>query len=169
MDSIIQIRKTTAIKYDLETERKFRKDSSFLPSQADTIRANKLRKSFSQNCHSYSLEKFFNDKGINDSLFTEWTVLAGNRYMDKILQTTFEKTKSYIVKKRKCKECDFDKETIIVFRNKWNTPIHTVYYDGNFHSKYGGWPAQTENNIKIILDRYFDTVLLEEYDLTNKK
>lgn len=170
MDSVIQVRRTTRIKYDLREMRKFRKDSTFIPSPTDTLRYNELRKTFSQNCHSYALEKYFKSKRVTDDfLFTEWTALTENRYMDKILNTAFEKTKTFEPKKKKCKDCSFNKGSIIVFRNKWGTPIHTVYYDGKFHSKYGGWAAKTEDHVDLILKKYWDSTKIEEYRLDDKK
>ena len=169
MDSVIQIRKTTAIRYDLEESRKFRRDPTYNPTPDDTLRYTKLRKTFSQNCHSYALEKYFRNVGVTDDLFNETTVLTENRYMDKILITSFEKTKEFKIKRKKCKDCTFDKGTIIVFRNKWNSPIHTVYFDGQFHSKYGGWPAKAEDKIDNVLKKYWDTVTIEEYKFDNKK
>lgn len=170
MDSIIEIDNTTRIKYDLEEARKFRRDSTYIPSIADTINMNKMRTTGAQNCHSYALDKFFKSIQLDNLLFTEWTSLKENRYMNSILTTTFTKTKSYEVKRKKCKECSFDSGSIIVFRNKWDTPIHTVYFDGQyFHSKYGAWPAKAEDNVDLILKRYWDSTKIEEYRLDNKK
>ena len=169
MDSSIQIRKTTAIRFDLQESRKFRRDSTYNPTPEDTLRYIELRKTFSQNCHSYALEKYFKHVGITNDLFNESTVLTENRYMDKILVTSFEKTKEFKAKRKKCRDCTFEKGTIIVFRNKWNTPIHTVYYDGQFHSKYGGWPAKAENSIDTIIKKYWDTVTIEGYKFDYEK
>ncbi len=170
MDSVIQIRKTTRVKYDIDEARKFRRDSTYTPSLTDTLRVYEMRKIFSQNCHSYALEKYFKNAGLNDELlFTEKTVLTENMYMDKILVTAFEKINSFETKRKKCKDCNFSIGSIIVFRNKWNWPIHTVYYDGKFHSKYGGWAAKAEDTVDIILKAYWDTTTIEEYKLDDKK
>ncbi len=169
MDSIIEINNTTRIKYDLEEARKFKRDSTYIPSAADTVNMNKIRTSGSQNCHSYALDKFFKSIQLNNLLFTEWTVLKENRYMNSILSTTFTKTKSFEPKRKKCKDCSFDKGSIIVFRNKWNVPIHTVYYDGKFHTKYGAWPAKVEDSVEMILKVYWDTMTIEEYKLDDNK
>lgn len=170
MDSIIEINNTTRIKYDLEEARIFRRDSTYTPSVTDTLNMNKMRTSGSQNCHSYALNKFFKNIQLDNLLFTEWTALKENRYMNSILATTFAKTKSFEPKRKKCKDCSFDKGSIIVFRNKWNTPIHTIYFDGQFfHSKYGVLPAKTEHNIDAVLKRYWDSTKIEEYQLDSKK
>ena len=170
MDSIIELDYTTRIKYDLEEARKFRRDSTYIASSADTINMNKMRTTGAQNCHSYALDKFFNSIQLDNSLFTKWTSLKENRYMNSILVTSFKKTKSFETKRKKCKECAFDKGSIIVFRNKWDTPIHTVYFDGQFfHSKYGAWPAKAEDNVDSILKRYWDSTKIEEYKLDDKK
>jgi hypothetical protein len=144
-------------------------DSTYNPTPDDTLRYIELRKLFSQNCHSYALEKYFKSLGITDDLFNDSTVLTENKYMDKILITSFQKTKDYKVKNKKCKDCNFDTGTIIVFRNKWNWPIHTVYFDGLFHSKYGGGQAKAESNVDIVVKRYWDTVTVEEYKLDYNK
>ncbi|MEO7991105.1 MAG: hypothetical protein ABI663_16265 [Chryseolinea sp.] len=170
MDSIIEINNTTRIKYDLEEAREFRRDSTYVPSPTDTINMNQMRTTGAQNCHSYALDKFFESTQLDNLLFTEWTVLKENRYMNSILATTFTKTKSFEPKKKKCKDCSFDKGSIIVFRNKWDTPIHTVYFDGQFFlSKYGAWPAKAEDSVDLILKRYWDSTKIEEYRLDNKK
>lgn len=170
MDSIIELDYTTRIKYDLDEARKFRRDSTYIPSTSDTINMNKLRTTGAQNCHSYALDKFFSSTQIDNLLFTKWTSLKENRYMNSILATSFMKTKSFEVKKKKCAECSFDKGTLVVFRNKWDSPIHTVYFDGQFfHSKYGAWPAKAEEKVDFILKKYWDSTKIEEYKLDNKK
>jgi len=170
MDSIIELDYTTRIKYDLEEIRKFRRDSTYVPSTADTINMNKMRTTGAQNCHSYALDKFFSSIQIDNSLFTKWTSLKENKYMNSILATSFIKTNSFETKRKKCKECSFDKGSIVVFRNKWDTPIHTVYFDGQFfQSKYGALPAKAEDNVDLILKKYWDSTKIEEYKLDDKK
>ncbi len=170
MDSIIELSYTTKIKYDLEEARKFRRDSTYIPSASDTITMNKMRTTGSQNCHSYALEKFFTSIQFENLVFTKWTSLKENKYMNSILATSFIKTKSFDTKRKKCKVCSFDKGSLIVFRNKWDTPIHTVYFDGqSFHSKYGALPAKEEKTIDEILKIYWDSTKIEEYQLDNGK
>ncbi len=170
MDSIIELNYTTRIKYDLEEARKFRRDSTYLPSASDTITMNKMRTTGAQNCHSYALDKFFSSIQFENLVFTKWTSLKENKYMSSILATSFIKTKSFDAKRKKCKECSFDKGSLIVFRNKWDTPIHTVYFDGQlFHSKYGALPAKEEKTVDEILKIYWDSMKIEEYQLDNEK
>lgn len=170
MDSIIYFNKRISLKYDLEYMQKFRSDSTYVPSPEDTLRMGKLVETASQNCHSYALEKYFIDKEFNDNeLFTNTTSLLENRYMESILKTAFSCEKVYSIKRKKCKDCVFNKGSLIVFRNKWNTPIHTVYYDGLFQSKYGGWPAKAEEKIEYVIKRYWDTTAVEEYQLDVNK
>jgi hypothetical protein len=169
MDSVIEIDKTDRIKYDLEEARKFRRDSIYIPTPSDTLTMNEMRTIGAQNCHSYALEKYFNSIQVDNTLFTRWTSLKENKYMNSILMTTFVKTKSFDTKRKKCKECSFDKGSLIVFRNKWNTPIHTVYFDGQyFHSKYGALRAKAESNVDPILKKYWDSTKIEEYRLDDK-
>lgn len=164
MDSVIEIRKTTSLKYDLEYQRKFRQDSTYLPTQKDTLQYNELRRIASQNCHSYALEKYFKYHNIMDGgLFTSMTVVTENRYMETILATSFRKGKVISTKPKKNLKSDFTDGSLLVLRNKWNIPIHTVFYDGQFHSKYGGWSAEAEKELKPIFDRYWDTTTIEEY------
>ena len=170
MDSLLEIRKTTSLKYDLEYTRKFRRDSTYVPTQNDTISYNELRRVFSQNCHSYALEKYFTYHNISDnSLFTDMTVVTENVYMDRILAASFVKGHSIMTKPKKNLKYPFDKGTLLVFRNKWNTPIHTVFYDGEYHSKYGGWAAKAEKDLRPVFDKYWDTVTVEEYKLDVSK
>jgi hypothetical protein len=162
--------KTDRIKYDLEEVRKFRRDSNYLPTPTDTLAMNELRTIGAQNCHSYALEKYFTAIEIDNSLFTKWTSLKENNYMNSILATTFIKTKSFGTIRKKCKECSFDKGSLIVFCNKWNSPIHTVYFDGQYyHSKYGALQPKAENSVDSILKRYWDSIKIEEYQLDDKK
>lgn len=170
MDSLLEIRKTTSLKYDLEYARKFRKDPTYIPTQNDTITYNELRRIASQNCHSYALEKYFKYHNVLDNtLFTDKTILTQNIYMEKILTTSFKRRLSIKTKPRKNLNYPFEIGTLLVFRNKWNTPIHTVFYDGEYHSKYGGWAAKAEKKLKTVFDRYWDTTTIEEYKLDTAK
>ena len=170
MDSVVEVRKTTSLKYDLEYARKFRRDSTYVPTQKDTLSYNELRRIGSQNCHSYALEKYFSYHNIFDNeLFTNMTTVTENKYMEKILVTSFKKVTSIPTKPRKNLKYNFTKGSILVFRNKWNTPIHTVFYDGEFHSKYGGWSAKVEKDLKPVFDRYWDTTTIEEFHFDTEK
>lgn len=170
MHSVVEVRKTTSLKYDLEYARKFRRDSTFVPTQKDTLRYNERRRIGSQNCHSYALEKYFTcHKIVDNDLFTSMTVLTENKYMEKILMTAFKKVTTIQTKPRKNLKYSFTKGSILVFRNKWNVPIHTVFYDGEFHSKYGGWGAKAEKKLKPVFDRYWDTTTIEEFQLDTHK
>jgi hypothetical protein len=170
MDSVVEVRKTTSLKYDLEYQRRFRRDSTFVPTQKDTLSYNELRRIGSQNCHSYALEKYFDYHGILDKeLFTNMTVLTENRYMEKILVTSFKKITTIPTKPRKNLKYNFTKGTLLVFRNKWNVPIHTVFYDGEYHSKYGGWSAKAEKELKPVFEKYWDSTVIEEYQFDNQK
>ena len=170
MDSLLEIRKTTSLKYDLEYARKFRKDPTYIPTKNDTITYNELRRIGSQNCHSYALEKYFKYHNVSENtLFTDKTILTQNMYMEKILTTSFKKGLSIKTKPRKNLNYPFEIGTLLVFRNKWNTPIHTVFYDGEYHSKYGGWAPKAEKKLKTVFDRYWDTTTIEEYKLDTAK
>jgi hypothetical protein len=170
MDSLIQIRNTTSLKYDLEYQRKFRRDSTFVPTSEDTLRYNAMRKTASQNCHSYALERYLRYHKVADQvLFTDKTILKENRQMDKILETAFKKDKTVKTKPRRNLESNFSKGSLLVFRNSWGSPIHTVFYDSAFHSKYGGLTAKAEKGLKPILKRYWDTVTIDEYRIDSLK
>src|SRR5258705_311439 len=56
MDTIIEIKRTTKIKYNLGFERKFRKDDSYLPTPKDTLQNTEMLRLFAQNCASYAFE-----------------------------------------------------------------------------------------------------------------
>ncbi len=86
------------------------------------------------------LERYFKFHNISGNLlFTDRTIVTENMYMEKILATSFKKGHSIKTKPNKNLKYAFDKGTLLVFRNKWNTPIHTVFYDGEYHTKYGAW------------------------------
>ena len=170
MDSIVEIRKTTNLNYDLEYARKFRRDSTYIPTQKDSLSYNELRRIGSQNCHSYALEKYFKYHSIVDNeLFTNMTVVTENKYMEKILVTSFKKVTTIKTKPRRNLKYAFTKGSILVFRNKWNVPIHTVFYDDEFHSKYGGWSVKAEKELKPIFEKYWDTTTIEEFQLDTEK
>jgi hypothetical protein len=136
----------------------------------DTATVHRMIKTAGQNCHSYALQKYFQDQGITDTnLFTPTTILTENIYMQYILNTAFKKTNSYHVKRKKCKECVFKNQSIIIFRTEWNSLIHTAYYDGKFHSKYGAWAAKAEDKIESVIKVYWDTKIIEEYELDPEK
>lgn len=170
MDSIVEVRKTTSLKYDLAYQRKFRRDSTFIPTQKDTLSFNELRRVAAQNCHSYALEKYFAYHNILDKeLFTNMTVLTENSYMEKILVTSFKKITAVSTKPRKNLKYSFAKGSLLVFRDKWNVPLHTVFYDGEYHSKYGGWSAKAEKTLKPVFERYWDSTVIEEYRFDREK
>jgi hypothetical protein len=170
MDSAIEIRKTTNLKYDLEHMRKFRREPAYAPTANDTLRYNAMRKTASQNCHSYALERYFGYNKIEDQiLFTDKTILKENWHMDKILATAFKKEKSVKTKPHKDLESNFSKGSLLIFRNNWGSPIHTVFYDGVFHSKYGGLSAKAEKDLKPILKKYWDTIIIDEYRIDSLK
>lgn len=169
-DSVIKIRKTTSLKYDLAYARKFRRDSTYVPTQKDTLSYNELRRIASQNCHSYALERYFDYHGIWDKeLFTNMTVVTENEYMGKILATCFKELARVKTKPRRNLQYNFKRGSILVFRNKWQVPIHTVFYDGYYHSKYGAWPAKAERDLKPVIERYWDTTVIEEFQLDSVK
>src|SRR5438046_2458266 len=64
MDTIIEIKRTTKIKYDLEFQRKFRKDDSYLPTPEDTLKNTEMLRLFAQNCASYAFERYFASVGL---------------------------------------------------------------------------------------------------------
>ena len=170
MDSVIEIRKTTSLKYDLSYIRKFRKDPTYVPSGQDTLSYNAMRKTGSQNCHSYALERYFNYYQIKDNtLFTGMTIVTENKYMQIILASVFKKGDVVTTKPGKNLKFAFAKGSLLVFRNKGNTPIHSVFYDGAFHSKYGAWAAETEKELKPVFKRYWDTETIEAYQIDWEK
>jgi len=169
MGSTIEIRKTINLNYNLKEARKWRKDESFIPSSEDTLRHREMSMIASQNCHSYALEKYFASAGLKNTLFTNRTVLTENRYMDNILSESFKKISTQNIKNKKCKDCTFHPGSIIVFRIASGSLIHSVYYDGGFYSKYGGWAAKTEGEITPIIKRYWDSKIVEEYVLDQEK
>ncbi len=169
MNSPIQIRKTTRMIYDLEYQRKFRKDPTYYPTREDSLRFMDLMETFTQNCHSHALEKYFEYHHIGDSLFTKRTVVTENMYMDNILSMAFRKEREVKTKPSRNLNVKFKEGSLIVFRNKSHAPIHAVFYDGKFHTKNGGWAARTEESIKPIFKKYWDTVVLEEYQIDMDK
>ena len=165
MDSIIEVRQTISLRYNLESERKWRHDSTYLPAASDTTRYFELRKNAAQNCHSYSLEKFFQYHKFSNQLFYGRTVLTENHYMDDILATAFKRINARSTRPRKNLKEPFTKGSLIIFRNKWGTPIHSVFYDGEFQTKNGVFKAKAEKSIQSIFKTYWDTTTIEEYGL----
>ena len=169
MDSPIQIRKTTRMVYDLEYQRKLRKDPTYYPTREDSLRFMNLMETFTQNCHSYALEKYFDYHHIVDSLFTKRTVVTENMYMDNILMAAFRKEREVKTKPARNLKAEFKEGSLIVFRNKSHAPIHAVFYDGKFHTKNGGWASRTEESLKPIFKKYWDTEVIEGYQVDREK
>lgn len=120
MQAPIEIRLTQQVQYDLDETRKFRKDSTFVATHEDSLNYLKIAENFTQNCHSYALEKYFDHYKISDNLlFNKNTVLIENKYMNTILETAFKKTKTISTKPSKNLKTKFENGSLIVFRNKY--------------------------------------------------
>ncbi len=170
MGTTVEVRFLTSLIYDLEHIRKFNKDSFFSPSEETKKGYLEMMKIASQNCHSYALEKYFDYHNIEDSiLFTDKSVLVENKYMKSILATAFKKTKSVNTKPKKNFKTEFTEGSLLVFRNKDNWAIHTVFYDGKYQSKNGIKRAKSYDKLIDIYKTYWDTVIIEEYQLDTSK
>ena len=170
MDSLIQLRFLTKLEDDLETARKWEKDPTYIPSEDEKELRLKFLKMSAQNCHSFALEKYFAYHTISDNvLFHNKSVLVNNKYMKYIISTAFTLNKSIDTKRKKNFKTEFTKGSLLVFRNKENWTIHTVFYDGQYHSKNGGWEAKSVDKLKEIYDSYWDTVVIEEYQIDMNK
>ncbi len=89
--------------------------------------------------------------------------------MKSILATAFKKTKSINTKPKKNFKTAFTEGSLLVFRNKDNWTIHTLFYDGKYQSKNGGWEAKSYDKLIDIYKTYWDTVIIEEYQLDTNK
>lgn len=155
---------------DMDYQRKFARDSSFVFSYEDSIKMHAFSISFAQNCHSYALEKVFGYYGIDSSpVFSRRTSVLENYHMANLIPTCFGLVQSLETKPKKNLKTPFTIGSILVFLNKSGQTIHTVYYDGTFHSKNGGWPAITTDKLKDIYKTYWDTALIREYRLDLSK
>lgn len=122
-----------------------------------------------QNCHSYALERYLASKDVEgNSLFNASTSLF-NREMAKVLNLSFKQIQRFTAKEFKKNQGNLPRKTLLVFKDKHDIPIHTVFYDQGFHSKNGAFAAHTFPAIQPLLKSYFDTVWIDQFEIDFSK
>ncbi len=167
----VEIGITETIQYgvDINYLSKFAKSSIIDKTEIDTTWYTNFTKTAAQNCHSFALQRVFNFNGIETShLFTNNTRL-GNRYMASLLSTCFDLVDSINTHPKKNLKTDIIVGSILIFVNRSGQIIHSVFYDGEYHSKNGAWPVVTTNRLKEIYKRYWDTEIIKVYQLNLSK
>lgn len=172
LDDTVEIRKLSEpVKYDLQNMRKAFKDSTFKPTKEVRQKSIILTKQGAQNCFSYALERYFTFHNLKpESIFNENTFLgreSGELIIDKSFTLTFE---AFTKRKRKAfKKPDRD-GVLVIFRNQYDWIIHAFYYEKDiFYSKNGIRPIKEYHKMKNIFNRYFDTTLVQFYELDSER
>lgn len=131
-----------------------------------SVRIKKFMESSFQNCHSYTLEKYFRyNRYFSQNLFSKHTWLQNG--MDNILKHSFRRITSFKAKPKRLLMRFIPNNVIIAFRNESGELLHTVYYKEEvFYSKNGIFAAKEYKNLKSILRKHYkDTHTLEVYKL----
>lgn len=158
------------VKYDLESMRKLKKDSTFIP----TLEEEEYLKNFisigAQNCYSNALQRYFRFNKIEAEMLFSEDVGITRKSFETIINSTFIKTNQFSTKKRKHFKDQLDDGTLIVFRNKSNWMNHAFYYEnGVFYSKNGAWKLKEYSKMKDIFKKYWDTPIVEFYEMNESK
>lgn len=171
MNDTIQIQKW-AYPLDIESELdKFIKATKFkdwVPSENEKKEMVIQKKIGAHNCYSNALKYYFEFNNLDFSfVFNDSTSVRNMKGFEKIINSSFILIKDYSIKnKRKIKNTEFQNGSLIVFRNKNGNAIHTIFYnDNNFYSKNGRWKELKYNKIEDIIKRYFDTTIIQIYEL----
>lgn len=118
-----------------------------------------------QNCHSYALEAYLASKDIQDNqLFTPTTSLF-NWEMAKVLDVSFKRIQRLTPKVLQKSQVILPQKTLLVFKDKNDSPIHSVFYNQGFQSKNGVFKPYTFKTIKPLLKAYFDTVWIDQFEV----
>jgi len=172
LDDTIEIRKLSEpVKYDLKNMRKAFKDSTFNPTKKDRRNSVDFTRQSAQNCLSYALERYFLYHNLKpDSIFDENTFLgreSGELIIDKSFTLTFEASTK---RKRKAFKKPIKDGVLVIFRNQYDWIIHAFYYEKDiFYSKNGIRPIKEYHKMKNIFNRYFDTTLVQFYELDDAR
>ncbi len=156
-------------KYDLEKVRKIKNDPSYLPSKERIEKSYKMFAFNSQNCHSYSLEKYFKNIGVKtDNIFDYKSFLEGKSF-EKIINNTFKKINEFPATKRKYFKQNIPNGTLIVFINNRKLSEHSFFFNnGIFYTKNGMFKPLKYKKMKDILNIYIYTELIQFYKLDSK-
>ncbi|WP_320052386.1 hypothetical protein [uncultured Acetobacteroides sp.] len=166
-DTVVTCNLVTPHTFDLQYYLKSnRLDSTYVPTDQEKERYLSFFEIGAQNCHSYSLECYFKNSGIEGISLFDHNTSVGSEYLTKILASTFEKVQELTIKpKHKPKE-GIVSNTILVFSSRYSRAIHSVYYsNGVYFSKNGAFAPKTYSNLNDILKLYFDTTIIEAYQL----
>lgn len=167
MDTIIALRIPLSEVYAKKAMNKFRELYEKKGEVFDTAKHKAQFTSGVQNCHSYALERYLLSKQVQDnSLFTASHGLF-NGEMAKILAVSFKRNQRLTPKEFKKYQHSLAPQTLLVFKDKQETPIHSVFYDQGFHSKNGALSPHTFEEISPLLKSYFDTVWIDLYEINS--
>lgn len=140
--------------------------------KVDTALLQQVYMEATQNCHSYALQKYWSYYKVDTDLFSSTTRLF-NEDMQKVLNSAFKKIDSFDRKaiKKKKYQLNNKEAIIIVFRNKYDSPIHSLFYENQtYYSKNGMLKERTYSKLKALLkERYFDTQTIEAYTIDETK
>lgn len=169
MDTIIALRIPLSDAYMKKSMGKFRELYQKKGEIFDSIGYKTMHAVGTQNCHSYALEQYLKSKDVQgNSIFTASHSLF-NGEMAKVLAVSFKPVQRFTNKEMKKNQNTLPPKTLLVFKDKNETPIHSVFYDQGFHSKNGALISQTFEDINPLLKLYTDTVWVDLYEINSSK
>ena len=169
LDTIIDLRIPVSPKQQKIAIDKFRALYEKNGATMDTLSFKAIQMTGAQNCHSYGLEQYLANQNIKDNLLFTPTTSLFNWEMAKVLEVAFKRIQRYSPKELQKNQALLPHKMLLVFRDKNDAPIHTVFYDHGFHSKNGVFKPYTFETIKPLLKSYFDTVWLDLFELDSSK
>jgi len=123
-----------------------------------------------QNCYVNSQEHLLSYNGIDASVMFNAKTTIGIEDFKKILNSIYLLNERIPTKPKKNLKKTFPDNSLIVFRNKSNWPIHAMFHNaGVYYSKYGASSFKEETSLKVVFEHYWDTVFIEVYELDWEK
>ena len=137
LDTIIDLRIPISPKQQKIAIDKFRALYEKSGKTMDTLSFKSVQMVGAQNCHSYALERYLANQNIKDNLLFTPTTILFNWEMAKVLEVAFKRIQRFGAKELQKNQASLPHKTLLVFWDKNDMPIHTVFYDHGFHSKNG--------------------------------
>lgn len=169
LDTIIELRIPMSSQQQKIAMDKFRALYEKKGETMDTLAFKAVYIIGAQNCHSYALERYFANHDIKDNLLFTPTTSLFNWEMSKVLGVSFKRIQRFNPKDLQKGKESLPHKTLLVFKDKNDMPIHTVFYDHGFQSKNGAFKPVTFETIKPLLKSYFDTVWIDLFEMDSSK
>ncbi|MFA8437119.1 MAG: hypothetical protein ACEPOZ_21640 [Marinifilaceae bacterium] len=129
-----------------------------------------LQSTFTQNCHSYALEKCFRQYQIDPQYVFTSNTWIDTPSLELILSTTFTPIDTLYTRKKKNLKKDIGNGHIAVFHNQSDMMIHTIFKDKQgYRTKNGGFKQEICSSMKEIFKSYWDTKFIVIYKFRDKR